>query len=171
MSELYQEIYKLKNLERKGWHIRNISDNVTKRTESDAEHCFSMCLLALEIIKKENLNLNIEKVLKMCLYHELGEIDVGDITPLDNVTKLEKHNAELNGVSRISELSDMPEIKDIWLEFEENKTIEAKFVKMIDKLDTVIQSKIYSDINNRPEVFEEFYCRAMPIIKDFKKYI
>ena len=171
MSKLYNEIYKLKNLCRKGWVIRNAKDNETGRTESDAEHTFSMCLLAMEIMGKEKLDLNQEKVLKMCLVHELCEIDAGDVTPFDDVTLEEKFRCELCCVERLSAECEMPEILLLWQEFEDMETPEAKFVKIIDKLDAVMQAKIYSEKTNNPEIFEEFYNRAYPLIKDFVKYI
>ena len=168
MLKLYNEICKLKTLLRKGWIVRQVSDN--GRIESDAEHTFSMLYLALEIIHKENLQLNTEKVLKMIIYHELGEIDFGDSTPLDNISKEDKFNNELKCIERLCELSQMQEIKNLWLEFEENKTEEAQFVKMIDKLDAVMQSKIYAHLNNKPQLFEEFYNNALDKIKGYEKY-
>lgn len=171
MFDFYNEIFKLKNIERKGWLIRNVKNTQNNRVESDAEHTCSMCLLALNIISKENLNLNIEKVLKMCLYHELGEIYVGDITPYDNVSVNEKYKMENEAVEKLSTLAQMPEMLSLWREFEENKTEEAKFVKMIDKLDSVKQAKIYSLQNNYPELLTEMLERFLPIIGEYKKYI
>lgn len=169
---LFEEIYKLKTILRKGWIIRNVCDKTANnRVESDAEHTFSMLMLALEIMNKEKLNLNQEKVLKMIAYHELGEIDSGDITPFDNISYEDKYMKEYNGAKRISETYNMPEILEYWLEFEENKTPEAQFVKKIDKLDSVLQSKIYSNICNKPDLFDEFNTSCEKQCKDFKKYI
>ena len=169
--KFYDELYKMKNIVRRGWVLRDMADNKTGRKESDAEHIFSMLMIAWKIMKEENLNINHEKVFKLILSHELGEIDVGDITIADNVSVEEKYNKELVGVERIANSYQMSEFKDLWLEFEENKTPEAKFVKIIDKLDAVMQSKLYSKINNKPEVFEEFYNNAKDIIKGYEKYL
>ena len=98
----YNEIFKLKNLERTGWK----DFDVQGRIESDAEHIFSCLTLALDIINKKKLNLDVEKVLKMLLYHEMGEIDFGDHTPREHLPKEYKHNQEKIGVSRISTLSN-----------------------------------------------------------------
>jgi len=174
MSILYEEIYKLKNLLRKGWIIRNISDKQTGRVESDAEHTFSMAILALEIMSKEKLNLDELKVLKMTMYHELCEIDAGDHVPQEvikqEINKEEKYNIEKACAERISRECNMPEILTLWLEFEEGKTREAKFVKAIDKLDAVMQSKIY-DKQNGTNCFQKFYEYSKDIIKPFKKHI
>ena len=138
MAKLFDEVFKLKNLLRRGWILREIPN----RTESDAEHCYSMIMLALEMMSKNDLKLDQLKVLKMIAYHELGEIDAGDFTPVDQITKEEKYKKEYDCVKRISQEYEMPEILDIWLEFEECKTAEAKFVKRLDKFDAVLQSKM-----------------------------
>lgn len=150
----YEEIAKLKTTLRKGWLMRNVGEFA--RVESDAEHTFSMMMLALEIMSKEKTNLDQLKVLKMIAYHELGEIDFGDITPFDNVPKEEKHKKELACVERLASEYNMPEIKELWLEYEENSTPEAKFVKEIDKYDAVMQSKVYSKTLG-DDIYNEFH--------------
>jgi len=162
---LFDEIFKMKNLLRRGWTMRDVPN----RTESDAEHCYSMIMLALEIMSKNDLKLDQLKVLKMIAYHELGEIDTGDITPVDKIERKEKYQKELVGVTRISEEYEMPEILELWLEFEENKTPEAQFVKKLDKFDCVLQSKVYSEIYHKPELFEEFKSNGKAYYDDMKK--
>ena len=165
MTRLFDEVFKLKNLLRRGWLIREIPN----RTESDAEHCYSMTMLALEIMAKNDLKLDQLKVLKMIAYHELGEIDAGDMTIVDKVPKDVKYQKELAGITRISKEYDMPEILDLWLEFEECKTPEAQFVRKLDKFDCVLQSKVYSEIYDKPELFEEFKTNGKDYYYDMKK--
>lgn len=165
MTKLFDEIFKMKNLLRRGWTLREIPN----RTESDAEHCYSMLMLALEIMSKNDLKLDQLKVIKMIAYHELGEIDAGDFTPVDGVTKQEKYEKELACVKRIAEEYEMPEILELWQEFEENKTPEAIFVKKLDKFDCVLQSKVYSELYDRPELFEEFKSNGKDYYYDMKK--
>lgn len=167
---IYDEAYKLKNLIRSGWVIL-LGDKKDMRLESDAEHTFSMCILALEIMKKENLVLDQAKVLKMILYHEFGEIDAGDIALTDKIARVGKYDKEKTCMQRISKDCDMAEMLELWLEFEEGKTPEARFVKMIDRLDGLKQSKIYSEKAGRPEIFEEFYANSYEVVKDYLKYV
>lgn len=171
MTKLYEEIYKLKNLQRTGWLMRNAHDSKTNRVESDAEHTFSMSMLALEIISKEKLALDTEKVLKMIVYHELGEIDVGDFTPYDNITKQEKYDLEKQCIARLANENNMPEILDLWVEYEACESPEAQFVDEIDRLDAVLQSKIYSKEVGDDNIFNEFYTRAQKIADKYKKYL
>ena len=165
MTKLFDEVFKMKNLLRRGWLQREVPN----RTESDAEHCYSMIMLALEIMSKNDLKLDQLKVIKMIAYHELGEIDTGDITPVDMVDRSIKYEKELIGVKRISEQYEMPEILELWKEFEANTTPEAQFVKKLDKFDCVLQSKVYSEQYDMPELFEEFKSNGKDYYNDMKK--
>ena len=167
MSDLYREIFKLKKLERTGWKLSNIKG----RTESDAEHTFSTIMLALEIMNKCENNLDQLKVLKMIAYHEIGEIDVGDITLIDTEKRKHKYEDEKKCIQRIALKAQMPEIYDLWIEFEENKTDEARFVKLLDRYDGVLQAKIYSEEDNRPELFEEFFTNAKKQVEEMESII
>ncbi len=159
-KNFYEEIFALKNVIRRGWVLRNVEG----RLESDAEHTMSMILLALELIHKNNLHIDELKVLKMVAFHELCEIDAGDVTPVDNVDKKIKYENELRAIERISSEYDMPEIKELWLEFEENQTPEAQFVKKLDKFDAVMQAETYSKKGlAKPEIYDEFYQNSKKI--------
>lgn len=173
MSELYYEIYKLKNLLRKGWLIRHAGNIETGRVESDAEHTFSMCILAMEIMTKSDKYKNLDqlKVYKMILVHELCEIDPGDHTPYEKISKQEKYNMEFACVKRISRECDMPELLELWQEFEENKSPEAMFVKKIDKLDAIMRAKIYSEERKNYTWFNDFKDYSKSISEEFKDYL
>lgn len=166
-NSLYAEVFKLKRIIRAGWKARSVQG----RVESDAEHTFSMLILGLEIMSKNKLELNQLSVLKMIAYHELGEIGVGDFTPFDNITKKEKFDKEYACIKRLAETYNMPEIESYWLEFEEGKTPEAKFVRGLDRYDAVQQSKVYSELENRPGLHEEFYEHSRETAEEFDKLI
>jgi len=157
--DYFKEINKLNNIIRKGWKNRNVP---LKRLESVSEHIFTMSLMALSIMDKYKLDLNAEKVLKMILIHELGEIDVGDISLPTGKQIQQKYEEELKGVKRICKVLDEQWMLDLWLEFEEKKTEEAKFVYKMDKLQAVMQAKYYSELTDNEKLFEEFYENAIP---------
>ena len=78
---------------RSGWDETHW--NVSKeRLESIAEHVYGTCILALSIDSEFETNLYINKVVKMLVIHELGEVVIGDITPFDNITPEEKMKKE-----------------------------------------------------------------------------
>lgn len=169
MTKFYDEIEALKQLVRRGLVLR--FGDLDIRLESDAEHIFSCQMLALKIMADKKLKLNQEKLLKLILFHELGEIDAGDITPVDNINTSDKFKMEKEGVDRVSKVFNIPEMLLLWEEFEENKTPEAILAKVIDKLDTLMQVKRYSKRFNKPEVYEEFYNNAKDKIKGYEEYL
>ena len=163
--EYYKEINKLNETIRTGWLRRNVP---LERLESVGEHIFTMGLLALATIDKYDLNLNVEKVLKMIFIHELGEIDVGDIPMVDVELHANKHQKEFECVKRISDVLKENWMIELWLEFEEKKTKEAIFVYKMDKLQAVMQAKYYSEsINDNNKLFDEFYENSDELCGEF----
>ena len=131
---------------RSGWD--KMHWNVSKeRIESIAEHVYGTCILALSIDSEFETNLDIGKVIKMLVLHELGEVVIGDITPFDNVTpeeKMEKEHAAIKEV--LGDLIKKEEYFALLLEFDERKTKESIFAYHCDKLDADIQAKVYQDM-------------------------
>lgn len=152
--KFFEEIYKLKTMVRTGWKDYNVEKYA--RGESNAEHCYCAIMLAIEIMNKKQEKLDELKIIKMLSFHEIGEIDFGDHTPFENIAKEQKHTEEHKCVKKIAKKHKMPEIEQLWLEFEEEKTKEAIFAKKMDKLSTIMQAKIYSEKCSNPELFKEF---------------
>ena len=167
MNKFYLEIYKLKNLLRKGWLDMNAHDVSTGRVESDAEHTFSMALLTMEIMEKSKKYSNLDKlkVYEMVLVHELCEIDAGDHTPRDDISQQEKYELELAGVKRLAKEYKMPNLLKLWLEFKNDKSAEAEFVRKLDRLDAILQAEIYD------ELLSEFKNRSIKIAEEFKDFL
>lgn len=165
----FKEINKLNETIRTGWINRKIP---LSRLESVGEHTFTMALLSLSVIDKYDLKLNIEKVLKMILIHELGEIDVGDIALPNEEQAKKKYIGELNCVNRICNVLDEKWMLDLWKEFEEKKTQEAIFVYKMDKLQAVMQARYYSEIiNDDNATFEDFYNNALDKCKEYLEIV
>lgn len=122
--------------------------NVSKdRVESIAEHVYGTCMLALSIDSEFKTNLDINKVIKMLVLHELGEVIIGDITPFDNITPEEKMKKEHEAMREvIGDLVNQEEFLSLLFEFDEKKTKEAIFAHHCDKLEADIQAKVYQDM-------------------------
>ena len=149
MRDNLLEMLELKQLSRTGW-VRSGVEN----PESVAAHSWGMAILALRLAPKE---LNLERVLSLCLVHDLPEVRVGDLTPHDDTS----NKAEL-------EHQTMSEIAPQWLslfeEYEAGDTAEAKFVKQIDKLDMGLQAIMYQ--TKQEITLEEFIASAKSKISD-----
>ena len=140
----YMQYNQLKNLYRQGWLKVRIGLKHKNKCESVADHSFSVALLCMSIIQKYKLDVDILKCLKMCIIHELGEIYVGDYTPFDNISKEEKHKKEKEAVQKaLKNISFENDYMEIWQEFEEKNTEEAKLVNELDRLEFLMQSASY----------------------------
>ena len=131
---------------RRGWDKTHW--NVSKeRIESIAEHVYGTCILALSIDSEFKANLDINKIIKMLVLHELGEVIIGDITPFDNITPEEKMKKEHEAMREvIGDLVNQEEFLSLLFEFDEKKTKEAIFAHHCDKLEADIQAKVYQDM-------------------------
>jgi len=126
-----------------------------ERLESIAEHIYGTCILALAIDSEFECNVDLNKVLKMLVIHELGEVIIGDITPYDNITPLEKQEMEHKAfISVIGDLVKKDELIKLMLEFDERKTKEAIFAYYCDKLEADIQCKVYQDMGCQKSLYD-----------------
>ena len=158
--DFYDYLHSLKKLRRRGWLLRGVSE---VDCESVAGHIFSVSWLALCFLK-DFPHLDENKVLKMCLIHDLGESLIGDITPVDGVSQADKSKMEYEAIKKISEIWDID--VNLWKEFEDNQTAEAIFVNDIDKLDLLLQAVKYKD--KLGEKASEFIESALDSIQNEK---
>lgn len=109
------------------------------RHESVAEHSWRLALMAL-LLRDEFSHLDMDKVIHMCLIHDLGEAFTGDIPSFDKTKEDEKKEREVL-FSWVESLPDSckGEWKALFEEMEERKTDEAKLYKALDNLEAVIQ--------------------------------
>lgn len=139
--KVYMELNHLKQLYRQGWLHRGVP---AERCESVAEHCFGVATLALLLADAHFPDLDRDKLLRMALLHELGEIYAGDLTPADRVPVDEKHRREADSVSRV--LGGVPEGQkylESWREYAEGESAEARFVREVDRLEMGLQALVY----------------------------
>ena len=139
--EVYFEIQSLKNLFRQGWLKKGVEKKIC---ESVADHSFSTTMLAWLIADEYLPELDLVKILKYSLIHEIGEIYAGDITPNDNITNNEKYELEITSVRKVfNKLKHGSKYIKLWKEFENAENKEAKFVKQIDRLEMAFQAHFY----------------------------
>lgn len=146
---------KLKYKIRTGWDQNhwNIS---SERIESVAEHVYGTCILAIALSSEFDIDVDLNKVLKMLVIHEIGEVLIGDITPFDNITPQEKEELEHQAIiSIIGDLATKDELIALMLEFDEHQTKESIFAYHCDKLEADIQSKVYQDMGYHHSLDEQ----------------
>ncbi len=138
-NNLIDYILKLKNIKRTGW----ISKAKILKAESVADHSYS--LTALSMVFSDLLGLDTEKVMKLCIIHDLAESIIGDYMP-EEISVLEKHIKEDNAMKLI--ISSFPSkiailYSELWKEYTLNQTKEVHLVKQLDKIEMFLQANQY----------------------------
>ncbi|MFG6205848.1 HD domain-containing protein [Pseudomonas retamae] len=111
------------------------------RPESTAEHSWRLCLMAM-VVADELPGVDLLKVLKMCIVHDLGEALNGDIPAVAQAAFPDKGAQERNDLLLLMRSLDEPlrnEILALWDDYENAVSPEAKTVKALDKLETLLQ--------------------------------
>ena len=108
-----------------------------KRRENDAEHAWHMAIMAFVLQEYANETVDVLRVMKMVLMHDLVEIYAGDTYAYSGVSKEEQHAKEEKGAARIFGM--LPKEKgrklyDLWQEFEAGETAEARFAHTMDNI-------------------------------------
>ena len=140
-----ENVNKLKSLCRTGWLLRGIVN-----AETVGAHSWGMALMALKKEKElRKLNVNMLRIIEMCLLHDVGECVVGDIIPEEHqvdkiiISNIEKKNKEFEAINYLASYYNFNKLKDVFIEYEEQKTLEAIVVKNLDKLDMLLQAYEY----------------------------
>ena len=154
INNLIDILGRVKDLRRSGWVKRNIPV-----PESDGDHMFSTAFLVLMLAPEYKVNK--EHCLELALTHDLQEIITGDPVPGEK-TEHEKYEQELAAISQLSEKLQMPCLIEWFKEFEAKQTEESRFVKSLDKLDTVLTAAYYDKHRtSEVKVLEEFSTHAL----------
>ena len=131
----FREIDKEKQIVRQTY----ISDAVRK--ENDAEHAWHAAIMAILLSDYANEKIDVLKTVTMLLIHDIVEIDAGDTYAYDEKAKQTQKQRETEAANRIFGM--LPEEKRAWMrglweEFEERKTPEAKFARVMDNVQPIM---------------------------------
>lgn len=107
-----------------------------RRKENDAEHSWHLAMMAFLLAEHANEKVDVLKLMKMVLIHDLVEIDAGDTYAYDSSGNESKRSRELAAADRIFNLlpkDQAVELRALWDEFEAQESPEAKFANTLDK--------------------------------------
>lgn len=130
------EIEKLKGVLRKTQPVG------LDRYENSAEHSWHVCISALMLKDYADDEINIDRVIKMLLLHDLGEIDAGDTIVYAAETAENKAN-EASGINRLLNILPAEQAKDyieLWHEFELGVTADSVYAKAIDRVPPLLHN-------------------------------
>lgn len=135
--QFIKEIDKIKYIQRKTKLFNS------DRNENDAEHSWHLALMAMVLAEHSNAPVDLLKVVKMVLIHDIVEIDAGDTFIYDTQKNHSNTEEERLAAQRIFGLlpkEQAEELISIWEEFEAGETHEAKFARTMDRLEPLLQN-------------------------------
>ncbi len=134
--EFIAECDKLKEI------FRQTINTQSRRAENDAEHSWHLCLCVIVLAEHANArDLDVLRVLKMLIVHDLVEIDAGDTFAYDTAAMAGQHDREVIAAERIFGLLPPDQARDfraLWDEFEAKQTAEAKFATAVDRFQPML---------------------------------
>lgn len=129
------EVDKLKSVLRQSCTIAE------RRRENDAEHSWHLALMAILLQEHANSKVDLLRVVKMLLIHDIVEIDAGDTFAYDETAHIDKAEREEKAFARIFSLLPQEmydELYPLWQEFEQRESGEAKFAAALDRLQPLL---------------------------------
>ena len=145
----------LKNKDRSGWDDYHWNVSAYRR-EKISEHVVGTIALAAALDSEFDFSANLDEVTSLLCIHELGEIEIGYITPFDEITPEQKEEIEHKAIIEvIGDLADKEKMAKSIFEFDERKSNMAKFAYYCDKLEADIQAKIYQDMGYQHPLTEQ----------------
>jgi 5'-deoxynucleotidase YfbR-like HD superfamily hydrolase len=131
------EIDKLKNVVRKSPLIDR------SRNENSAEHSWHLAMYALVLSSAANPEVNIDRVIRMLLIHDIVEIDAGDHPIHEPTDSAAQRELETNAAQRLFGLLPGEQgetLIELWREFEAGNSSDAKFAKCLDRMQPLIHN-------------------------------
>ncbi|HEX2466028.1 MAG TPA: HD domain-containing protein [Thermoanaerobaculia bacterium] len=131
------EIDKLKSVLRRTWILDR------SRRENSAEHSWHLAVMAVLLAEYGPPGLDLTRVLKMVLVHDLVEIDAGDTFCYDQTAVLDQNERERRAADRLFALlpQDLAaELRGLWEEFDARASPDARFAAALDRLQPVLHN-------------------------------
>ena len=166
MDKLLQQIEFIREIDKLKYILRKTKLINSDRPENDAEHSWHLAVMAIVLVEHSNEPVDLAKVMKMVLIHDIVEIDSGDVFAYDTVKSHDNFDEELKAAKRIFGIlpnEQAEEFLNIWIEFEEMKTPESKFARALDRLEPLLQNA-----SNNGGTWREFDVKFDKVIEKKK---
>ena len=145
MHDFEQQLTFIHELDRlKGVYRQTLVKSDWSRRENSAEHSWHISLMAHVLKDYAEEPVNIDRVVKMLLLHDVVEIDAGDTFAFADKQELDgQESKELEALERLFGLLPEPQaqsMKELWLEFEQAETADGRFAKAMDRILPLLQN-------------------------------
>jgi putative hydrolases of HD superfamily len=121
--------------------VRQTLNAHSGRPENDAEHSWALCLFVMTLAEHSNTPIDVLRVMKMLLIHDIVEIDAGDTFAYDTARLVDQHEREATAAIRLFGLlpdDQATEFRALWDEFEDRQTPDARFAHAIDRCQAML---------------------------------
>jgi putative hydrolase of HD superfamily len=148
--------------------VRQTLNTHSGRNENDAEHSWAVCLFVMTLAEHSNQPIDVLRVMKMLLIHDVVEIDAGDTFAYDTTRLVDQHEREAAAATRIFGLlpeDQAGEFRSLWDEFEARATADARFAHAIDRCQAMLLNCLSKGVTwSRHQVtVEQVRARNAPI--------
>lgn len=165
LEKIFDFLHKIENLK----STLRYNKTTSGRKESTAEHTWRLALITFIIADELKLNIDVNKAIKIALVHDLAEALTGDIDAIliaeGKFSKDEKKRQEIEAIMNLQHtLPEVigKEISDLWHEYNDCETKEAKFVKALDKIETLTQlAESGYKIYDKPEFIANYANKSV----------
>ncbi len=169
-DKLLQQIEFIKEIDKIKYIQRRTKLFNSDRPENDAEHSWHLALMAIVLLEHANQSVDLLKVVKMVLIHDIVEIDAGNTFIYDtgkNHTNTSAERLAAQWIFGILPGQQAEELIAIWEEFEAGQTPEAQFARAMDRFEPLLQNSSNDGGTwNEPGVnYEKVYAKKS-VIKD-----
>lgn len=113
------------------------------RFENSVEHSWHLAMLAMVFSEYANDSIDVSKVIRMVLIHDIVEIDAGDTFIYDEIAAADKAARETAAAERIFNLlpeDQAQEFRGLWNEFEARSTADARFAHALDRFQPILHN-------------------------------
>jgi len=151
---LLQQINFIKEIDKLKYIQRRTKLFDSDRNENDAEHSWHLAMMTIVLAGHADFPVDVLKVLKMVLIHDIVEIDAGDTFIYDTAKSHSNTAEERAAANRIFGLlpeKQAEEFISIWEEFEAGQSNEARFARSMDRLEPLLQN-----VSNKGGTWKEF---------------
>ena len=121
--------------------VRQTLNAHSGRPENDAEHSWALCLFVMTLAEHSNTPIDVLRVMRMLLIHDIVEIDAGDTFAYDTARLVDQHEREAAAATRLFGLlpdDQAAEFRALWDEFEDRQTADARFAHAIDRCQAML---------------------------------
>lgn len=142
-ERLYKQLDFIREIDKIKYILRRTKLFNSDRRENDAEHSWHLAVMAMVLHEHATQPVNLVRVMKMVLIHDIVEIDAGDVFFYDKTQSHDNRPEEYEAAKRIFGLlpsEQAEELTKLWIEFEEQQSFDAQFAKVLDRLEPLLQN-------------------------------